>query len=727
MPEKYIKVVSPSGTVLSVTEEEARDLAVLDYRAAPTELLAQRAAVASEESYYGGVGDKAEAFLEGGLSGLSFGGYDLLQRAIGDDERLERTRKLAQHNPGWRMAGTLAGGLALGGAKTVAGAIAEGAAFGAGAGLSETMLSEDPVSVEALVANMGHGALLGGAVGGVAQGVGAALVRRGAAGQASKVAEADALLAQRGAQDAYRAFREGAASAVDDALKPRAPPQRMPPLDGQAIKQLQQELARATDEASGALALAGNKGAVRDLRTSWARVRKADTLAEFETHAATMKALGFEPPASLGALRKAADDAEAAFSEASQAFKFATTDAKGVQEAITHLPTKLSGLGSMPPEQAIKVAEAMLKAPRVAEQFAPVIESMGLTKVLGEHGLPAAWQKYAGTPAEPFLLAREAAASLRSSAAAAPIAGAADDAVDFVDEGKKLITRGAVRAGLGLGIGPGMLAWPAAGVLIRLMHGAKAGVGDHLSAWATRGGKALKGGSSFFANAASHGDSLHEEFEREAQPLRDRTGSTRDRAYMATDPLRMTGQMKLADRMFEQLVRTDEHLAATMPTLAPGPGVMGKQIQRQTREEMQAWLGRVAVVKDPQGAFANLGQLSPEQTQTLRVAFPGLVEEAKLWVADRLPQLQESLSHKQMMALSELFDAPLVDSLTESYLQMSQQGSLTEPAPSGTTPGDSLMTPAPPEMGSGMTPASGSGGGGAGGAMQTQADSLNSM
>lgn len=153
------------------------------------------------EDQYGGVGGDIRAGVEGALSGLTLGGYDVLADAAGMD-----TEKYAQANPNWRTAGevsgvvggalagggvealsllkatpaalasrgTLAAGRKLAGeglAGRMVGTALEGGAYAAAQTTSQILIDDDPLVAEAAVAEVARNALFGAVLGGGTTGV----------------------------------------------------------------------------------------------------------------------------------------------------------------------------------------------------------------------------------------------------------------------------------------------------------------------------------------------------------------------------------------------------------------------------------------------------------------------------------------------------------------------------------------------------------------------------
>lgn len=201
---KTINLVRPNGEVVTVTEEQAAKLLPLGYREEETgERILHNQDVAEEEHYTSG-SERLKALGEGALSGLTIGLSDYVLDSEGADKR-------AQYNPGTRIAGEIAGGLApailtgggtaatsggslarlarytpagrlaevggnisrgVGGLKgAVAGATFEGAVVGGGAEISRAALADDNITVEGVLASAGLGGAFGAGAGVLSHGL----------------------------------------------------------------------------------------------------------------------------------------------------------------------------------------------------------------------------------------------------------------------------------------------------------------------------------------------------------------------------------------------------------------------------------------------------------------------------------------------------------------------------------------------------------------------------
>lgn len=234
-----VAVTTPSGTPIQVDEASARNL--LEQGGAPTSGVAldeagQRAAEAKRFDSPG-----AAAAL-GGLRTLTFGASDKVIGALGGDYELA---KLKEHNelatlggelstaflpvgaPGLVSRAAKAAGEAVRGASTASkiGAAAveaavDGGAWNAAQQVSNSVLADDPLTPESLLAAAGLGGVLGGVTGGGLASVGAISsgIRKKVLGKANPLLHSRSPGAKEFGQHFGQVFKEADAG-VDDALK----------------------------------------------------------------------------------------------------------------------------------------------------------------------------------------------------------------------------------------------------------------------------------------------------------------------------------------------------------------------------------------------------------------------------------------------------------------------------------------------------------------------------
>ena len=192
-----VALTTPGGQEVAVEANQLEDYAALQPGATsidPGALVERGRGLYEEQAFeeeYGGVGGDIRALAEGGLSGFTLGGYDVAADWLGLD-----TEKYAQANPNFRLIGeggalvaataasggtglakvlaktpagalskgAMSAGAKLGGAGlkgAVAGAGLEGGGYAAAQTISQMLISDDPLSAEAAVAEVAKNALFG--------------------------------------------------------------------------------------------------------------------------------------------------------------------------------------------------------------------------------------------------------------------------------------------------------------------------------------------------------------------------------------------------------------------------------------------------------------------------------------------------------------------------------------------------------------------------------------
>lgn len=222
-------LVGPDGSVYDTPASSIPDALKDGYHFATAE------DVARAEARTAGGGLRAAA--DGALDGITFGFGGAIQAGMGADElglRMRREEHPLLHGAGMvggavlpalltdgaslgamaeagaaRVIGAEAAATTLGRmAATAAGGAAEGAAFGVGDQVTESVLGDTPLAAESLIASGAHGAFWGGAVGAV---LGRALGRGGEAERAAQRGEletADTILDIRPSADEINAALE---------------------------------------------------------------------------------------------------------------------------------------------------------------------------------------------------------------------------------------------------------------------------------------------------------------------------------------------------------------------------------------------------------------------------------------------------------------------------------------------------------------------------------------
>lgn len=187
-----ITMRSPDGSVVEVPDDQVAVFADRGFTVEDAVTRTNRVADSAREEFYSSPSNKVRAAYAGVARGATFGASDAVARAVGAEDTL---RGLREANPitsgvaelgGSLITGKLPGVSAVGragaavaktaeGASTLtklgraaAGAALEGAAYGAGSGISDVSLSADPLTLEQAISTVGSHAFFGGAVGGAA-------------------------------------------------------------------------------------------------------------------------------------------------------------------------------------------------------------------------------------------------------------------------------------------------------------------------------------------------------------------------------------------------------------------------------------------------------------------------------------------------------------------------------------------------------------------------------
>lgn len=219
-----------------------------------------------------------------------------------------------------------------------------------------------------------------------------------------------------------------------------------------------------------------------------------------------------------------------------------------------------------------------------------------------------------------------------------------------------------------------------AGDMAATASAARRRVGSAVARWGKRVGRAYERSARPGASSVTHftlnsppkrGESPQEAFERLRADVTETMPRLRDRAFVASGPLRDM-DLRLGDQMFTRLVDTMTHLHATMPKDPGGPGRLGLSRWKPSRQELATWGRRLAVIQDPAGAAERLDKMTLEEADTLKVVAPGFFEEIKNAVIEDLPRLQKELSYQEITSLSILLDEALDDTLTPEYIRRAQ-------------------------------------------------------
>jgi hypothetical protein len=714
---------------------------------------------AARETSYGGVGGAVKAGAAAAARGATLGLSDLALRAIGGEDAAIALEGLRETNPGisagFEVAGALAPALVTGGAALPAGAAArlgtgaaraaegslgriggaaaggavEGALFGAGQGVSELALSQDPLTVERIGSALSSNMLYGAAIG----------VGAGALGKAAEIGLGRAK------------------GAIDEALERRAARPRTPAdavdsgdLSGvsrQQVNELErEELARIYAER------APERRALTDELDAW---RKSNR----EAHDLRALASGSPDPNMR--------EASGAFDRANIRLRNALDDRVGFAEdparSIRLVRTQgqaLEGMRAAAEGQRRLWQEAVETAP---QRFRSDIEAISSRATLAERTAEARARglvDYTGpfTPAgienaaaravkeyselefggairnglkEPALVRRLSTIEQMIESNQRLLARLDDLAkpptsqrLTKILEAREAMVFPKPTAEPSLGGAVLSAAVPFAGPL-----GAAAAAGNRVlgsfrkvaSAAAERTGKAV----SSFLGAAERGAkvatpvatrtlaavryAVSDRRKDEQQPTglpalyKARTDEVKSQAMIAADgsfQMRPSARAEMA-KQFDGIRAADPILADQLETagarriaylasiIPRRPDAMslafGPDLWQPSDMEMRGWARSAAAIEDPYGVLerATHGAVTPEDAAAIRAVYPELLAEFTRQVSERLPELRKSLPYARRISLSILTGMPVDPAMDPAILRVLQAQYQYEPPAGG--------------------------------------------
>jgi hypothetical protein len=703
MPDNpLVPVVRPDGSTLYVPPQDAAELQSAGYHSeTPAEQLERNRAASSKE-YYTSPLQKAATVGEGISAGLTFGGSDALFDAAGFD-----TSERAHYNAGTRLASEFGGALLpslfapesipgsllrltpAGAVAGVAGRLApiisdsraaqgvvrgviEGVPQSVGAEVSNSVLSGDPLTAEAVVSAIGMGALVGG-VGGAVLGKVDQAAEGFAARRAAAKAEAEALN-----PESYAAFH----SSLTDARK----------VAGQVAKTAESEIEAATKaakipardlEASLSSREAAAEKYINDAtaegrvnqtsreakNNALSAIRRASTAAADGDIEGVQRALAehSEHIADFAAITKTQAPAlENLFAQKSAAAEGALKEVALLRQATElKLPMSPKGFAGMQPAELTKRAEAVdaflsTKSPELEGVRQSVRQSIGSL-------VESAGIKVEGGPAEQLKAVWEASRKATKAAGSGGV----------VDKAKQAFTGWALGSALG---------HPAVGTLL----GAKAAVmgtlRDAVVNWAPKVTRAA-----VKANLPARIDPLRRRIDgtmEEAKKTRRELVKERleevqrtapiiaDRAYKAVAPI--SGEHPdFAKAVHDHVVSRYAALVEQSPK-DPGQSIIrGKSTWAPdfiSTEKFSRWY---EVFHDPVGVAKRMldtGEIHPESAMALKAMSPETFGELRIGMLERLsePGQMEKLSYREQISLGGLLDVPLNSASTPRFISAQQ-------------------------------------------------------
>lgn len=738
MPGETIRLIDPQGEIRDVPIEAAGGALDGGWKVPTSEQEIGRVAEQAREINYGGVAGGIKAGVAAAARGATLGLSDVAARALGDDDAAIALEGLRAANPVISFAGEVGGSIApalvTGGAALPAGAAArvgagiagsaaegagafarigraavggaaEGALFGAGTGVSELALSQDPLTVERIASSLSSHALYGAGIG-------------GAAGTLGKTAELG-LRRAKGAIDGALERRLARATNPEEAIETG----ELHLLDKKYLKQARETELSKIDEAraperqklvdeiheyrdrtheaevfkvTGGVA----EGDIRELGGSLKRADKA------LRNALDNKAkLATEPERTIGALQQQEQAMASILDWGERNLRAASKRLVDLDYEVRadimagrvpgYVPNALTPRGidlAVEREAQIRFEKIMSESKRfhtINDVFPGAIErNRELQKRIADFAAAPKSDRLSkidealealGAPKEPSPGAAVlgAAAALGGPLGAVGAAAAAGNRV--LGSFKQLAAAATTRAG------------KAASAFL----GATAPATKYATPLATR-----------TLAAARFSDD-----DRKAQPAglpelyKARSTEVRNQVHIAADgtyQMRPAARAKMAQKfdgirvadpiLADQLetagARRIEYLASILPRLTDfGTVQIGPERRLPPDLEMRRWARSVAALEDPAAVLerAAHGHVTPAEVAALRAVHAPVLDAFTQDVIAQLPTLQRNLPRKKRLALSILTGVPVDPTLTPAVLSVVQGMYASEPGTEGGT------------------------------------------
>ena len=721
MPDK-VTLVRSDGSQLSATPQEAERLSLLGYKPLSEEEHDAELHSQATSDYYNSPGQQALAGVEGFGSGLTFGGSDYLEGALGAD-----VKERAQANPGTRAATELLGALApllvTGGAsvgatgeslaegiasrlptsvlsegaslaapgaagsltKAVASGLIEGGVYGGTGAADHAYLDGSPITAEAVLHGIGWGAVIGGGLGGAFHGLG----RIGESLTKSATEEAAA----------KSAAEEAAKPVVDGTLRTTA---------GDEYKAFKAETSRLSESLKTA-----NEAADASVKEI---VEKAKAQGEF----ADLSAWGNSEVKFAQDLNKTeplydklvkavdagrGDAAELAGKELSDhitelgdklGFKFADSQMKPIQDLISMrsvqkelstLPTSVEGFAAMSSTRVERALAAMDKVGDLPfENVSQVTQSAkDLSKALGidsEGDLRGTWRTAKRilnsegkvpriakqeTKNEPSFLRTAVGYALGGKTYVAARAagfghfgsvGAAKSVRDAVIEGGQSL--GAIRAKVIGGLRD------AAAKFLPKTDSAARQITPKLGSLST----------TLFGQQDTSSKDPKTLAANRIKEINNFAPAAADSIFKAVEPLSVT-QPDLAKTMHQSALASFQALQSMLPK---DPGAISKlqSLWKPTDVHAMVLAKQLDVFNNPAAEATNMinaGVFDPVKVDALKQFAPALWQDVRVAMLQRItqPPVAAKLSYHDQIGLSTMLDLPIHTSMTPEFIATSQQ------------------------------------------------------
>lgn len=707
-----VRLVRPDGSVFDVDASKAGKFEVLGYRPQTQEEYVAQESAKGQENYWSSGKQKFYTAIEGVTSGLTLGGSDLLLDAAGAEDFKTR----GQYNPGTRIASEIAGsllplvpglgalkaaspaGLLLRGGEAaeaglaargvgkavsrgVQGAI-EGAGFGAASALTDATLSGDPLTVEAVSAGLGFGALFGGGL----SALGGAVVGRAEA-RAAKAAAAEA--AEAATQDAWKAFRgsvgdlsenvgkitkaidatEGVVREAKDISNKFLRPLDLTGENFGALRGARQHAMRAL----GGMQAAARAGDAVEMR-AWQEVfqKQVAQIAE----GTGMKAPAMAPLIDMNAKFSvnAAQDAATLAASSKYLKEFPAT----LDEFARTSPAKADKLiGAVDSVMGINRAEFAGLQEGIKQGVANLSERMGVV-VDG----PVSTQLRG--------LFAAAKSAVKEGTEAAVKKGGLPWVVAATNRGAQYAAGGAAsRLAAGAGTIGRTVAYEGGRKLIQALLGMKAfvvgSVADAASTWAPRAARAAKPVGTRLESLRVRLDGSEDKGSKDAaalmaarsQEIRDSAGSIRDILYKNVQGL-AEYHPELAASLHAHEVKKFQFILNKLPR-DPGLAINRmNSLWKPSPVEMEKFSRYYEVFHNPHAVMTAVlrgSRVLPEWAEGLKEMYPALWTDLRFNMLNRLgdPKVRSKMSYSEQVNIGMLLDIPIHSTMMPQFIVNQQQ------------------------------------------------------
>lgn len=709
----------------------------------------------AKEADYGGAGGTIKAGAAGLARGATLGLSDVALAGLGGEDTAFDLRALREVNPGvstgTEIAGALAPALISGGAATPAGAVAragrgiaelgaesgalgkigysalggaaEGALFGAGSGVSELALSDDPLTVQHVASTLSSNALYGAALGGGLGGLGkAAEIGLGRAKTAI-----DGALEQRAAKKASTV-----GEAIDTGDLESLNPRKLKEAREAELERLDTDLAPERKSIADDIHEYRDTmhdhdlfhttngvadGGVRELGGSLKRADRA-----IRNALDNKTRLASKPEAMLGALQQQ----EQAMEEIQ---RWAAAQREAFDARIASLDQDLRSdilAGKLPGEIGPFTAKGLNLAVERASQARfdqitrdPLLKKIGLIEdkfpgaVETNYKLQQRISKLAAKPESVRLGKIEEALEALNAPAEPSLGQAVLSVVPFAGPLGIAAASGARAIG-GLrkvGAAVATRSAKAASAFLDVAGKATAKASPRAPLVASK----LLGALSY-APAQPAGVAVARASASKMSPLalafHDRTDEVKSQVHIAPDGSfevrpatreRIAAKFdgvraadpKLADQMETLASRRLAYLASIIPRLPDyGTVQIGPERRTVSDQAMRSWARAAGAVEDPDGVLerAAHGAVVPEEVAAIRAVYPDKLNAYVEQVIESLPTMPRNLPYKRRLTLSILTGRPIDPAMAPGVLNVIQGMYAAEP---GTQGGTQAPTPEP--------------------------------